>query len=179
MITLKKADMQDAQAIMDFRAEALNGLKRIPGGVGLEQAEDAAKWLSGAYVPHYGKVRENIYLAFDKTGRMVGIADLRLEENNFIANFVGRIGYTVRPSERGKGYATEILKAVLEQAEALGMRNVLVTCNEDNVGSAKVIEKAGGKLVGIVPHPGFPNVKRYRFLTEAVDDSEGEKTSGN
>ena len=179
MITLKKADVQDAQAIMDFRAEALTGLKKIPGGVGLEQAEDAAKWLSGAYVPHYGKVRENVYLAFDEAKRMVGIADLRLEENDFIANFAGRIGYTVRPSERGKGYATEILKAVLKQAEALGMENVLVTCNEDNARSARVIEKAGGRLEGIVPHPSFPNVKRYRFLTESRDESGQGKTNGN
>lgn len=179
MITLKKAELQDEQAIMDFRAETLSGMKKISGGVGLERAENVAKWLDGAYVPHYGKVRENIYLAFDKAGRMVGIADLRLEENDFIANFAGQIGYTVRPSERGKGYATEILKAVLKQAEALDMKNVLVTCNEDNAGSARVIEKAGGRLEGIVPHPGFPNVKRYRFLTEIEDESEQSKTNGN
>lgn len=44
------------------------------------------------------------------------------------------------------------------------MRNVLVTCNEDNLASARVIEKAGGVFEKIIPHPSYPNVKRYRFL---------------
>ena len=48
-----------------------------------------------------------------------------------------------------------------------------------NAGLARVIEKAGGRLEAIVPHPSFSNVKRYRFLTEIEDESEQSKTNGN
>jgi predicted acetyltransferase len=164
MIRLKQADISERDQIIDFRKETVTSVKRISGGVGLESAEDIQKWLDHEYVPHYGKVPEMIFLAFDEFGKMVGIADLRLEQNEFISNFAGQIGYTVRPSERGHGYATEILKEVVKQADALGMRNVLVTCNEDNLASARVIEKAGGVFEKIIPHPSYPNVKRYRFL---------------
>lgn len=164
MIRLKIADISERDQIVDFRNETVTSVKRISGGVGLECAEDIQKWLDHEYAPHYGKVREMIFLAFNEFDKMVGIADLRLEQNEFISNFAGQIGYTVRPSERGHGYATEILKEVVKQADALGMRNVLVTCNEDNLASARVIEKAGGVFEEIIPHPGYPNVKRYRFL---------------
>ena len=166
MVRLVQADIQYTDMIVDFRKETMSGLKRISGGVGLESADDIQRWLDGEYVPHYGKVEELVFLALNENGRMIGIADLRLESNDFISNFAGQIGYTVRPSERGKGYATEILSEVIRYAEESGMRNILVTCNEDNIASAKVIEKAGGKLEGIIPHPGFPNVRRYRFLTD-------------
>ena len=58
----------------------------------------------------------------------------------------GHIGFAVRPSERGKGYATLMLKLVLEKAKQLGLRRVLVTCDKDNLASARVIQKNGGQL---------------------------------
>ena len=48
-----------------------------------------------------------------------------------------------------------------------------------NAGSVRVIKKKGGRLEEIVPHPGFPNVKRYHFLTEIEDESELSKINGN
>ena len=164
MITLKKTDIKYQKEIEDFRNETLTTDKRISGGVALEEADDIKKWFEREYIPHYGKVNEAIYLAFDENDRMVGIGDIRLGSNDFIDNYAGRIGYTVRPSERKKGYATQILKELVHEADMLGMENLLVTCNENNIASSKVIEKAGGVLENIIPHPGFPNVKRYRFL---------------
>ena len=164
MIQLVPASIEYADSIIDFKEETLKSVKRISGGVGLESAERIEDWLSGKAVPHYGKVKERIYLAIDESGRMVGISDIRLGINEFISDYAGQIGYTVRPSERGKGYATQILKALIKEAKALGMSNILVTCNEDNIASSRVIEKAGGILESIIPHPGYPNVKRYRFI---------------
>lgn len=166
MITLKEADIRYRKDIEEFRNETLTTEKRISGGVALEEADDIIKWFEGEYVPHYGKVKEAVYLAFNEKDRMVGIADIRLERNEFIDNYAGQIGYTVRPSERKKGYATQILTELVKKADELGMKNLLVTCNENNTGSSRVIEKAGGRLECIIPHPGFPNVKRYRFLEE-------------
>ena len=69
----------------------------------------------------------------------------------------------MRPSRRGRGYASEILRLTLEEAKKLGFDKILVTCNEPNLASARVIEKNNGTLEKIVPHPGFPNVRRYYF----------------
>jgi len=62
----------------------------------------------------------------------------------------GHIGYDIRPSERRKGYGTLILKLTLEKAMSLGLSRVLVTCDADNLASARIIEKNGGKLQGQV-----------------------------
>lgn len=58
----------------------------------------------------------------------------------------GNIGYDIRPSERKKGYGTLILKLTLNKARELRLDRVLVTCETDNLGSAKIIEKNGGRL---------------------------------
>ncbi len=56
----------------------------------------------------------------------------------------GHIGYGIRPSERGKWYATEMLRQWLIEAEKIGLEKVLITCHDDNMASAKVIENNGG-----------------------------------
>lgn len=163
MITLKEADIKYESDILDFKDEVLSYANRISGGVALEKAEDISKWLNFEYVPHYGKVKEKVFLAYNEMNQLVGICDLRLEKNAFISNFAGQIGYTVRKSQQGKGYATQMLKWIIQYAYGMGMKEILVTCNEDNIASSCVIEKAGGKLENIVDHPGYPRVRRYWF----------------
>lgn len=58
----------------------------------------------------------------------------------------GHVGYDIRPSERRKGYGTLILRLTLAEARKLGLRRALLTCDADNVASAKVIEGNGGRL---------------------------------
>lgn len=149
------------EAVMNFRQEFLNVKEKVSGGVGLEQAENYEDWLCRKYIPHYGMVDEIVFLAFDQRKKLIGISDIRFGTNDFIQTFAGQIGYSVRPSQRGKGYASEILRLTLEQAAGYGYHQVLITCNEPNLASAKVIEKNGGRLEKIIPHPGFPDVRRY------------------
>lgn len=68
----------------------------------------------------------------------------------------GHIGYAIRPSARRKGYGTCILALTLEKARAMGLERVLVTCDTDNIASARIIEKNGGVFSGsdISPHSG-------------------------
>ena len=148
-------------AVMDFREEFLKAKEKISGSVGLEQAENYEDWLGHKYIPHYGSVDEAVFLAFDSVGKLVGISDIRLGTNDFIQTFAGQIGYSVRPSQRKRGYASEILKLTLMEAAKCGLSKILITCNEPNIASAKVIEKNGGVLEKIIPHPGFSDVKRY------------------
>lgn len=76
----------------------------------------------------------------------LGAITLRHELNDFLHRAGGHIGYGIRPSARGRGLATWALRSVLPEAQALGLRQVLVTCDEGNLASARVIEKAGGVL---------------------------------
>ena len=64
----------------------------------------------------------------------------------YLRDFGGHIGYGVRPSERRKGYATLMLRLVLDKARAMGIERVLITCDKDNLASARVIQKNGGVL---------------------------------
>ena len=74
----------------------------------------------------------------------------------------GQIGYAVVPEYRRQGYATEILRQALRIARRqLGLTRALVTCDEDNVGSIKVIEKNGGVLEDIVAVEGGAPKRRY------------------
>ena len=145
--------------VMEFRNEFDKDVK-ISGGVALEQAVNYNDWLNHKYVPHYGKVDELVYLAYEGN-ILVGISDIRLTTNDFVLTYAGQIGYSVRLSQRGKGFATEILKLTLQEARKHNFDRVLDTCNESNIASSKVIERNGGVLESIIPHPGFPNVKRY------------------
>lgn len=160
-LKLAMPTIKHKEAVVNFKNEFLAANERISGGVGLEQAENYEDWLSCKYTPHYGRVKERVFLAFDEQNNLVGISDIRLEENDFIKTYAGQIGYSICPSQRKKGYATELLRLTLKKAAHLGYNKILITCNETNIASAKVIEKNGGILEKIIPHHGFPNVKRY------------------
>lgn len=64
--------------------------------------------------------------------------------NKTLLDIGGHVGYGVRPTERGKGYATEILRQSLLKLKELSIDRALVTCNADNISSLKVINKNGG-----------------------------------
>lgn len=77
----------------------------------------------------------------------------------------GNIGYDVRPSERNRGYGTVLLALTLEKARDLGLAEVLVTCDRDNIASVRVIEKNGGQEVGQgVSEDSGKVVNRYRIV---------------
>ncbi len=168
MLRLVLPQEVDKEKVMSFRQEFLDCNERISGGVGLEKAESYEQWLRGETIPHYGKVKEMVFLAEDEQGEIVGVSDIRMEENDFIRNFAGQIGYSIRPSRRGKGYATQLLHLTLQQAQKQGFPQVLVTCNQPNQASARVIEKNGGVLQEVVAHPGYPDVRRYLIYLHQI-----------
>lgn len=87
--------------------------------------------------------------------RIAGAANIRHCLNENLLQIGGHIGYGVRPSERGKGYATEILRrALLICKEEMKITKALITCHKDNVASAKVILKNGGILEKEIEHYG-------------------------
>lgn len=84
-------------------------------------------------------------------GSLVGRVSVRHQLNAYLAEFGGHIGYAVRPAFRRRGYATAILREALRVGHQLGMERFLLTCDVDNVASAKVIERCGGAFRGVVP----------------------------
>ena len=106
------------------------------------------------------------YFVIDESGRLVGAASLRhhLTVDGFAT--WGHIGYGVRPSERMKGCATEILRLMLEEVKRRHFWRVLIGAHADNVGSCRVIEKCGGVLENSVPDPDSPEKTINRYWIE-------------
>ncbi len=84
------------------------------------------------------------YLWIVEGDTFLGSLAIRHELNDYLLNEGGHIGYSVRPSARRRGHAAKALAAALPVACELGIRRVLITCDEDNVGSRATIEKNGG-----------------------------------
>ena len=103
---------------------------------------------------------ESTWLLADVDGVVVGRSSIRFELNDFLLSQGGHIGYAVRPSHRRRGYATEILRQSLVVARAGGVQDVLVTCDDDNVGSVRAIEANGGVLENVVETENVP-IRRY------------------
>ena len=102
------------------------------------------------------------FLAADVDGELVGRVSIRHELNDFLAMWGGHIGYGVRPGFRRRGYATEILRQSLVMAREIGVVSALVVCDDDNVGSATVIEACGGTFDKVVPgHAGGKPMRHY------------------
>ena len=115
-----------------------------------------------------GHVPSTFLFAFDAS-RIVGRVAIRHQLNAFLLRIGGHIGYVVVPEFRRRGYATLILRHALDIAHRrLGIDRVLVTCDEDNVGSIKTIEKNGGVLENIVAGPDLPVPKRRYWFDAAT-----------
>ncbi len=91
--------------------------------------------------------------------RILGMIDIRHYLNEYLKNYGGHIGYSIRPTERRKGYAKEMLKMALSKCRELNIYRVLITCIERNIGSEKTILANGGVYEDTVFEP-----KSERYL---------------
>lgn len=95
---------------------------------------------------------------------------IRHELNDFLLRIGGHIGYTVVPEFRRRGYATEMLRQSLAIArQRFELTRVLVTCDDNNVGSMRTIEKNGGVLENVVTGPDLDTPKR-RYWIDTSDE---------
>ena len=155
---------------MDLRAELLGSGEAFDGCAGLQDCATYAEWtdfeprLRAKYGAGY--VPSDVFLAVRVSdGRVVGVIDFRRPLSDFLLRYGGNIGYTVRPTERRRGYASEMLRLLLPIARAAGETRVLVTCDRDNEASRRTIVRNGGVMENEVPDdPGIGSsgfVQRY------------------
>ncbi len=97
----------------------------------------------------------------DKKDKIVGAVNIRHKLNESLLKNGGHIGDGVRPSERRKGYATEMIRLALEECKKLGINRVLMVCYKDNIGSSKSIQNNGGILENEIPAEDDKIDQRY------------------
>ncbi|MBE5881208.1 MAG: GNAT family N-acetyltransferase [Lachnospiraceae bacterium] len=125
------------------------GEHEISGSELLDQTEDYAQWVqsitanTSPETVNPAWVVTDTYFAVDENDKIVGIIDLRHSLNDFLQDF-GNVGYSVKPSERRKGYATEMFCQVREIARQAGMKELHMAVHRDNEPSVKTIVNAGG-----------------------------------
>ncbi|MTI65480.1 MAG: GNAT family N-acetyltransferase [Firmicutes bacterium] len=152
-IKLVAPSLEHKCLVMDYKREFIENEDSMDGTAGLRNSETYEEWYqlivdnSCEETVKEDLVPASTYLGISvKDGRLIGMIDIRHRLNDFLFNYGGHIGYSVRKSERQKGYATEMLSLALRKCLNLGMDRVLITCDKKNIASAKTIIKNGGEL---------------------------------
>lgn len=166
-LVLPTADF--ASEYTTYRQEFLDSGDSMDGTGSMRRIEDPAEWLekTESYrhpetVPE-GKVQATqFYYVRESDSRVVGMIQVRHYFNEYLEKYAGHIGYSVRPSERRRGYATRMLHDVLPFCRSIGLEKVLVSCIDTNEASRRTILANGGVYESTVFEPELQrNLERY------------------
>lgn len=149
-LTYRLPELSDEQMLRDYLDEHYAaGEKSVSASMRLPVtpfAEWTALMKNNAEEGNETWGRSCTLLCFENE-RLVGLLSVRWELTEELRWQIGDIGYGVRPSERGKGYATEMLKHALEICRDKGLMKAVIGCYKDNGASARVIHKNNGVLI--------------------------------
>lgn len=141
------------EEIASYRKEMLDNNSSMDGCGILRHTDDPLDWIKHSIrstnkdTLAEGLVLATQFICVRKSDRkIVGMIQVRHYFNDYLKEYGGNIGYSVRPSERNKGYAKWMLHSVLPFCKELGLNAVLVTCLEDNEASCRVILSQGGRF---------------------------------
>ena len=152
--------MDYADEYRAYRQEFLDNGDSMDGTGSMRQLADPAAWLAKTEsyrnpetVPE-GKVQATQFLYVrESDGRVVGMIQVRHYFNAYLEKYAGHIGYSVRPSERRKGYATRMLRDTLPFCRSIGLEKVLISCIDTNEASRRTILANGGVYESTVFEP--------------------------
>ena len=149
---LRRPTFADKETVLEMMAEFEQTQSAHDGGFWDAENFVYEEWLEsnqnhemGINLPE-NRVPSIQFVSFDAIGRALGFLNLRLRLNEGLLNYAGHIGYSIRPAERGKGYAKEALHQGLQVAKEKNIHRALVTCSTENPASRAVILANGGKL---------------------------------
>lgn len=150
MIRLVRPALELKSKALEYRQEHFdNGENIINGSELLDKTESYEEWLKSVKdnekpeTVNSSWVVTDTFFAMNDEDEIVGIIDLRHTLNDFLKDF-GNSGYSVRPSQRQKGYATEMLRQVLNVARGAGLKELHLSVEKENLPSVKTIVKNGG-----------------------------------
>lgn len=145
-----------------------NGEYELSGDGGLDRIKNFDDWLLkvkgdlSEKTIKGNRVPATLLLGVRKSdNKVIGTIQIRHRLNESLLKDGGHIGDGVRPSERRKGYATEMIRLALEECRELGIDRVLMVCYKDNIGSAKSIINNGGILENEIPTENGKVDQRY------------------
>lgn len=147
---LRRPILADKATVLEMMAEFEQTQSAHDGGFWNANNFVYEEWLKnnqdhemGINLPE-GWVPDIQLVAFSIDGQAVGFLNIRLCLNDFLLEEGGHIGYSICPSERGKGYAKEALRQGLQVAKEKNVKRALVTCSTENRASRAVILANGG-----------------------------------
>ncbi|WP_315120790.1 GNAT family N-acetyltransferase [uncultured Clostridium sp.] len=111
-----------------------------------EYLKNVKMYSEGINLPNDRVPADIFFLVHNGDNRILGAIDIRYALNDYLYNYGGNIGYGIRPTERRKGYAAEMLRMSLDICREKGLDKVLITCKKSNIGSSRTIIKNGGIL---------------------------------
>lgn len=149
--TLIKPDLSFENEIQAFRKEMIEANSSMDGTGPLRRMDSIKEWLkfnqrceNKETVPENWVTCEQYIYVREADNKIVGMIQFRYYFNEFLEKYGGHIGYSVRPNERRKGYAKQMLAECLKVCKAYGLEDVLVTCIQGNEGSKRTILANGG-----------------------------------
>ena len=153
----------------EYRREFLDFGGSMDGAGSLRRLESGRAWLDEVErfsrpetVPE-GKVPSTQFILVRASDdRLLGMLQLRHDLNDYLRRVAGHIGYSVRPSERRRGYAKRMLAMALDEARALGLERVMISCSVENEASRRTILANGGVYESSVWEPDeHETLERY------------------
>ena len=177
-LILVEPSLEYAEDLWAFRQEIIDkdadNEDQFAGCMSLNSSSSADEWIRICSLRKDEKTCEEVgtkvpshtYLAIrKKDNRIVGVIDLRHHiDHPILGTWGGHCGYSVRPAERGKGYAKEMLRLNIMNAAKLGIERMLVTCDEGNIASEKTILANGGVFEKTIEVDGVI-MKRFWIVT--------------
>ena len=158
-----------ASQIIEYRQEFLDAGDSMDGTGPLRRFENpeeyikiCAEYEDPTTIPSHLVPATQFFFIRKSDNKLFGMIQIRHRFNDYLEKYAGHIGYSVRPSERRKGYAKEMLRMTLTFCREIGFDKVMITCVDGNIGSDKTILAKGGVYEYTIHEPNEnKDLKRF------------------